>query len=207
MPRRRSNPLALAVLACLTDARCTRTRWPPPCAPGPGRQHPPELRLALRRRRDPAEAGSDRGAGGGAGRSAARAHRLPHHRRRPGRGRRVDGGAARDVGQGVPPVRGRALADGGAPAATGSSHLLAPTGRRVAGAAVRARRHRRGRDAATACPACSSSRWTTSARSSTPTARSPNSSPATSSRNRLDGVTFWKSFQPTHATREEQADT
>ena len=203
MPRRRSNPLALAVLACLTEqpmhpyemAATMRTR-------GQDAEHPPELRLAVRRGREPAQAGTGRGARGGARRPPARTHRLPHHRRGPGRGRRVDGGAARAVGQGVPAVRGRAVADGG-PSAGPRRRPARERDRRVAGAAVGARRHRRGRDAATAYPACSSSRWTTSGRWSTPIARSPNSSRPTSSRNRLDGVTFWKDVQ--RATTEQRS--
>src|SRR6185312_12926191 len=114
--------------------------------PGAGREYPPELRLAVRRRRDAAQAGSGRGAGGGPGGSPPRAHRLPHHRRRPDRARGLDGAAAGAGGEGIPAVRGRALAHGRAAAGAGRRAARGP-GRRAAGPAVGAGRDRRGRDA------------------------------------------------------------
>ena len=62
-------------------------------------------------------------------------------------------------------------------------HLLDQTGARSCRSGCPSSTPSSARRRATACPACSSSRWTTSARWSTPTARSPNSWPATSSRN------------------------
>ena len=114
-PRSAPCPVAVAtrspsaVMACLDRAAHAPVRDGRHHAdPGAGRQHPPQLRLALRGGRDPAQARPHRGAGGGAGGTAARTHRLPHHRGGPGRGRRLAGRAARHLGQGVPPLRGRA---------------------------------------------------------------------------------------------------
>ena len=147
MPRRRSNPLALAVLACLTERP----------------MHPYEMAATMRTRGQDASIRLNYGSLYGVVENllkrglleeheVVREGRRPErtvyrdHRRGAHRGRGLARRAAREVGQGVPAVRGGPLADGCAPAGPGSGPP-APARRRAAGAPVGAGRHRRGGDA------------------------------------------------------------
>ena len=92
----------------------------------PGREHPPQLRLALlggRRARAPR---ADRAPRDRARRAAAGAHRVPDHRRGAGRGHRLARRAARHERQGISQVRSGPGADGRA--ATGARRGVAARG-------------------------------------------------------------------------------
>ena len=88
--RRVSNPLALAVLGCLSERPMHPYEISHDAAhPWQGAEHQAQLRVALRGGRVAAEARSDQGAGDDQGGQAPRAHRLRDHRGRQSRSSRT----------------------------------------------------------------------------------------------------------------------
>ena len=189
--RQRSNPLALAVLACLVERP----------------MHPYEMAATMRTRGHDESIKLNYGSLYTVVESLARRGLIePREPERDGRRPErtvytiTDGGthrvrrlahrSARHAGEGVPAVRGRSHADGGLPPAD-VVPLLEERCKKLelelATALVDARR----RDAVTACRACSSSRSSTSARCATRSSSSRASSPRDIASGALDGLDQW----------------
>ncbi len=209
MARRRGNPLALAVLACLTERP----------------MHPYEMAATMRTRGQDASIRLNYGSLYGVvetllKRGLIEEQEVVREGRRPERTvYRITDDGRTEVDEWMAELLGTSAKE--FPQFEAGLSLMGvlppdrvlaparPTGGRVAGAVVRARRHRGGATGNGVPRAVPRGDGLRARRSSRPTARSPNSWPRDIESERLDGVTFWKSFhaERTHDEHEEKADT